>query len=157
MKRSVSNRAFTLIELLVVIAIISILAALLLPALSRAKSMAQSTQCKSNLRQLGLGLAMYTGDFGKYAFYGWVARGMDLRGVCWFNALEPYTSARWTNRLYRCPTYKWYTWEHYGQRLGAGGSYAYNVTGSPPLGQTRDERVDSRINVTRGGRPLGLR
>ena len=92
---AVSSRpsAFTLIELLVVIAVIAILAALLLPALNRAKIAADSTVCKNNLHQIGLALYFYAEECGAYpqAVSSWSRDGSHVTAQHWWRViLLPY-------------------------------------------------------------------
>jgi prepilin-type N-terminal cleavage/methylation domain-containing protein/prepilin-type processing-associated H-X9-DG protein len=104
-----SRRAFTLIELLVVIAIIALLAALLLPALSRAKAHAWSVRCVSNLRQVGLGMRLYADDFNElYPESGTVIPWDTVDSMppfgsgkaSWMQQLISYTV---NTNLYHCP------------------------------------------------------
>src|SRR5262245_20989484 len=100
-----SSTAFTLIELLVVIAVVAILAALLLPALSNAKSKAYSIKCMNNLRQLGLVTSMYRIDFGNSIPGSQEAGqvpGREPDG--WMLILQTYGQI--TEKIRLCPTTK---------------------------------------------------
>ncbi|MCP5527365.1 MAG: DUF1559 domain-containing protein [Verrucomicrobiales bacterium] len=120
--------AFTLIELLVVIAIIAILAAMLLPALSRAKAAARSINCRSNLRQINLGIQSYVHDNDHYPVFNFDPFA-DERNEFWPDKIFPHTDSRWTNALYRCPDYKGVTIDGNDDAVPLG-SYGYNAKGT---------------------------
>ena len=90
------NKGFTLIELLVVIAIIGILAGILLPVLSRARESARSTQCASNVKQIGMGLIMYANENSE-AFPSSTADAMLSLNLLFPNYISD-------QRVFKCPS-----------------------------------------------------
>jgi prepilin-type N-terminal cleavage/methylation domain-containing protein len=113
--KTCQKAAFTLIELLVVIAIIAILAALLLPALGNAKQHARTTQCVSNLHQIGLSMKMYADDFnGLYPESGTVIPWNTLDGstgkYSWMQQLISYMQ---NTNAYHCPADLKSSWSYF--------------------------------------------
>lgn len=93
------NSGFTLVEMLVVIGVIAVLAALLLTALARAKTTAVTTQCKNNIRQLGIAIQLYASD-GDGLPYSADSRTSDV----WFTSVASYYNSNYA--IMQCPTFK---------------------------------------------------
>jgi prepilin-type N-terminal cleavage/methylation domain-containing protein len=93
----VSPKAFTLIELLVVIAIIAILAALLMPALAKAKGQGQSAKCQSNEKQIVLSYMMYSQDNADFLPNAAIVYSGNSLPLGWFVEISPYIGNKNTN------------------------------------------------------------
>ncbi|MBI3875865.1 MAG: prepilin-type N-terminal cleavage/methylation domain-containing protein [Verrucomicrobia bacterium] len=172
-RNSLVRTAFTLIELLVVIAIIAILAAMLLPALAKAKAQSKTTKCSSNMRNWAFATQMYQDDFdGRLPLFG--ADSTDYTKPFWHAYLAPYVARQaqqgvnfgsteiFTNSLRQCPgggpeqppfstgvglTDNWNCW--IGANFGRFGNPLsgpfYYGDSTPPLRASRINRPDDAM------------
>jgi prepilin-type N-terminal cleavage/methylation domain-containing protein len=144
-------RGFTLVELLVVIAVIGILAALLLPVLSSAKQRAWTVQCTANLRQIGLGMRMYSDDSNDLF--------PESGGVIPWNQTDPATGQySWMQQIfsyvnnqaaYHCPADKRSPFSYFN-----GVRAAYAVTNA--FGSVSGKRIQFPAAFVLGGDTVGL-
>ena len=150
------RRGFTLIELLVVMVIIALLVGLLLPALGRAREEARKTQCRSNLRQIGLGMNIYCNDNKSWTppAYG---EGTKVSGAAWTEGMT--TRSRQGSTTSQRGTSNRYSGQNYLTYVAAGTSAdIYAVGGWAPSGSKLEYYYPQAAGQAggAGARPTGL-